>query len=272
MIRIERTSAYKIMLFSAAVVAIAFLTAFLFEKTPIKRNLTIVFVPGLSFTPKIWKSLTESTTLQQLATMEIIDLRKIIPRQSERAEVAQRLQEKLSKYQNVVLVGWSLGGLVLLDFLEFGDTRNIKGLIFISGISDGAMNPLGEKSVSPDFFSDDFQKMEQATKIFVNDFSMSDPKSALLAFNDAMSTSAEQRLYQGQFVATKRKRLDGLAAKPILVIHGRNDKLVSLKHASNLIAEANNAAILVLETESHAPFISHRGQVETRIADFIQSL
>lgn len=91
----------------------------------------------------------------------------------------------------------------------------------------------------------------------------------------SLGFSARRRGYGADMLAIEWNDLDYPLAsldKPILLLHGSEDRNVPLAHSQKVASQAPRAELRILEGAGHAFFILQRGWVETQLFDFLDRI
>jgi pimeloyl-ACP methyl ester carboxylesterase len=173
-----------------------------------------------------------------------------------------------------VLVGWSLGGVVISNYLAMYGDHDIAGAVYVDGVVE--LSP--EQIVShPDVYRDmnapDLKTHLDGERTFVglcfNRRPDSDTFDRLLA-NAAMASWDMQRAIPTMTVLAA----EGLrqAHVPLLFIYGGHDALVNTP-ATLARARALNPRIIskVYAASGHAPFIEEPDRFNHDLAEFVRS-
>jgi pimeloyl-ACP methyl ester carboxylesterase len=179
-----------------------------------------------------------------------------------------------SHARNPVLVGWSLGGAVISNYLAaFGDGR-IAGAVYVAGVIE--LKPeqiVAHPEVYRDLTSSDLKTHLDAERVFLSLCFHTKPASSTferLLANAAMASWDMQRAVQSMTVAAS----EGLskARVPVLLIYGARDALVQAKPAIARAAELNPRIQSKLYADSgHAPFIEEPERFNRDLSGFIDS-
>lgn len=176
-----------------------------------------------------------------------------------------------------VVVGWSLGGLVIATYLRDHGGEALAGAVFVDAVTKFAPElftaengPLLEDLDAPD---EDVRR--KATRAFVEACFVTPIEPAEL---DGLLKSAgvlppdEQR-------AIQRISIDGVEQalrdfrKPALVIHGRADRMLNEAMARYTASTVSGARFALYERSGHAPFIDETPRFDdelTRFAERVQ--
>lgn len=163
---------------------------------------------------------------------------------------------------DVVLVGWSYGGLVVLDYLERHGTDRVAGLALVGAVSgigtEAATDVLGEDYLAllSGFGSTDAEESVAALRAFVDlctydDLSPSD-RYFVLGYNVVVPPHVRDGLRDR--TVTHDDELESLDV-PALLVHGADDAVVlpeaSRRHADRL----DDAERVTYPETGHSPFL-----------------
>ncbi|WP_235938864.1 alpha/beta fold hydrolase [Schauerella aestuarii] len=175
-----------------------------------------------------------------------------------------------SKASRPVLVGWSLGGAVITNYLaSFGDDR-IAGAMYVGGVIElNADQIVSHPAIYRDLVSPDLKTHLDAVREFLSLCFQTQPDSTTfmrLYANAAMASWTMQKAVQSMSIAS-----DGLskARVPMLMVYGEQDALV---HARPSLARAQvlNPKVRgeVFAKSGHAPFIEEAERFNQVLAGF----
>ncbi|PRY04338.1 alpha/beta fold hydrolase [Paraburkholderia sp. BL25I1N1] len=173
-----------------------------------------------------------------------------------------------------VVVGWSLGGVVISNYLaRYGD-RAIAGAVYVDGVVELAPGQIVDHpDVYRDMNSPDLQTHLDGERTFVglcfNHRPDADTFDRLLA-NAAMASWDMQKEVPTMTVFAAEGL--GKARVPLLFIYGGHDALVDT-HATLARATALNPHIVskVYAESGHAPFIEEAERFNRDLAEFVRS-
>ncbi|MCE4573901.1 alpha/beta fold hydrolase [Caballeronia sp. CLC5] len=173
-----------------------------------------------------------------------------------------------------VVVGWSLGGVVISNYLaKYGD-RAIAGAVYVDGVVELAPGQIVDHpEVYRDMNSPDLKTHLDGERTFVglcfNHRPEADTFDRLLA-NAAMASWDMQKEVPTMTVFAAEGL--GKARVPLLFIYGGHDALVDT-HATLARAAALNPSIVskVYADSGHAPFIEEAGRFNRDLAEFVRS-
>jgi pimeloyl-ACP methyl ester carboxylesterase len=159
----------------------------------------------------------------------------------------------------IALVGWSMGGLVVLDLAQrLGERVSALGLVCTTagGLGD-AKNPLNQIKVAEEMraaIATDF-------RAYVRTFAPSlfkDPKSPLLswAIGQIQKTPPHvaEACIDGMLAADFHASLKTIKV-PTAVLHGKHDALFALAHGEELAKKIPGAKLTVFAGSGHAPLL-----------------
>lgn len=173
-----------------------------------------------------------------------------------------------------VLVGWSLGGLVMSDYLAaYGDTK-IGGAVYVNAVIE-----LNEKLITPHpevyagLASDDLKTHLDALRTFLRLCFHTQPDAAtmeLLLTNAAMASWPMTRSIPTMTSAAS----EGLpkAQVPLLLLYGAKDQLVEVQPSIDRAKALNPKAQSKLYAESgHAPFLEEAARFNQDLVNFVEA-
>jgi pimeloyl-ACP methyl ester carboxylesterase len=174
--------------------------------------------------------------------------------------------------KRAVLVGWSLGGAVISNYLAaYGDSR-IAGAMYVDGVIElkaGQIPP--HPAIYRDMVSPDLKAHLDAERAFLALCFHTQPDAATsgrLLANAAMASWDMQNAVMSMTVAAA----DGLGKSrvPVLLLYGARDALVNPAAAIARTKELRPSVQTALYAESgHAPFIEESARFNRDLAAFV---
>ena len=178
-----------------------------------------------------------------------------------------------------VLVGWSYGPLVILDYIRHYGEDNIGGINFIGGItklgSEEATAVLSPEFLSlvPGFFTEDEVESRRSLEsllrmCFVSQLSEAE-LSGMLEWNLSVPAHVRQALFSRAFDN------DDLMPKmrtPVLITQGANDAIVKPSIVDQHKESIPHAQIHMMANTGHAPFWEDAPSYNQRLREFCESL
>lgn len=180
---------------------------------------------------------------------------------------------KAAHAERAVLVGWSLGGAVISNYLAaYGDSA-IGGAMYVDGVIELKAGQIpAHPAVYRDMVSPDLKAHLDAERAFLAlcCHTQPDPATAsrLLA-NAAMASWDMQRAVMGMTVDA----VGGLGTSrvPLLLLYGKRDALVNPTAAIARAKEIRPSVDTVLYANSgHAPFIEESARFNRDLAAFVE--
>jgi len=173
-----------------------------------------------------------------------------------------------------VLVGWSLGGVVISNYLaKYGD-RAIAGAVYVDGVVELAPGQIVDHpDVYRDMNSPDLKTHLDGERTFVglcfNHRPDADTFDRLLA-NAAMASWDMQKEVPTMTVFAAEGL--GKARVPLLFIYGAEDALVNTQATLARATALNSRVVSKVYTDSgHAPFIEEAERFNRDLAEFVRS-
>jgi len=230
---------------------------------------SILFVHGLSQTYDAWSGQLSSDLAEDLH-LATFDLRghgaseKPFEKEAYQnanlwAEDVRAVIERLG-LTRPILVAWSFGGIVALDYLKQFE-QEVAGLVLVGALTQNAVKSafehLGEAaSHLKDMFSNDFSTQYKASKNFLA------LMTAAPLSNEAMSrqlaatmmTPPQVRFNLGSRKVDHTDTLQSLEL-PILCIHGDKDRVILPSSSQHTLTHTVNATLELYKGIGHAPFL-----------------
>lgn len=177
-----------------------------------------------------------------------------------------------------VLCGWSLGGLVICDYLRHYGQRAIAGINFVAAstaIGTSQANQwLGANFLAlvNGFFSQDALISAQGLESFVRLTTYQPIPLALfyllLGYNTAVPP------YVRRAIPTRIQENDDILRAitvPTLVTHGREDEVVLLAQSQHTASVVPHARTSYYPETGHSPFLEHPERFNQELAAFVES-
>lgn len=243
----------------------------------------IVFIHGLLGSRLNWDAQVQSAELRQYRVITY-DLRghglSDKPSGGEAYHDGRRWADDLdavikgSHAQKPVVVGWSLGGVVISNYLATYGDRDIAGTVYVDGVVELAAGQIVDHpDVYRDMNSPDLKTHLDGERTFVglcfNHRPDADTFSRLLA-NAAMASWDMQREVPTMTVFAAEGL--GKARVPLLFIYGGHDALVdtpaTLARAATLNPRIESK---VYADAGHAPFVEQPDRFNRDLAEFVRS-
>ncbi|WP_280171683.1 alpha/beta fold hydrolase [Agrobacterium pusense] len=254
------------------------------EETGNPQGQPIVFVHGLLGSRINWDSQTADPDLQKFRLITF-DLRghglSAKPDDADAYKDGDRWADDLdavlrgSGATNPVLVGWSLGGVVLSNYLANHGDAGIGGLLYVDGVIElkpDLITPHPE--VYAGLASEDLRTHLDMVRTFLALCFATQPESATferLLSNAAVASWLMTRTVPSMTVQAK----EGLAKakKPVLLIYGGKDNLVRPQPSIER-AKSFNGAIKseIYDNSGHAPFLEEASRFNKDLARFAASV
>ncbi|MBB5942816.1 alpha/beta hydrolase [Xanthomonas sp. 3307] len=179
-----------------------------------------------------------------------------------------------SQARKPVLVGWSLGGAVISNYLaKFGDS-GIAGAVYVDGVIE--LKPeqiVAHAQVYRDLNSPDLKTHLDAVRAFLGLCFHTPPDQATferLLANAAMASWDLQRAVQSMTVQAEQGL--GKAQVPVLLLYGERDALVQAKPTIARAKALNPRIRSVLYAQSgHAPFLEESQRFDRDLAGFVDA-
>lgn len=193
---------------------------------------------------------------------------------------ADDLRAVISHYgkQQVALVGWSSGALVIGDYLRHHGQADISGIVLVSGLHGLGVSDLngmlgtGPAEYMPDTMVDDletqYRAIQRCTRDMVVDIS---PAQLQLLTAQAMMTAPPVRAAMMNRVVDNTDVLTSFT-KPALIIHGRHDPFILADAAQHLHKLCSRSTVSIYEKSAHMPFREEPEKFNRELARFIHEL
>ncbi|AHF66673.1 MULTISPECIES: alpha/beta fold hydrolase [Pseudomonas] len=181
---------------------------------------------------------------------------------------------KASHAEKPVLAGWSLGGVVISNYLaRYGDSR-IAGALYVNGVIE--LKPeqiVAHPEVYRDLNSTDLKTHLDTVRTFLALCFHTPPDTQTferLFANAAMASWNMQKAVQSMTVEAARGL--GNAKVPVLLLYGSRDALVQARPSIARATQLNpNVQSKLYEHSGHAPFVEEAERFNRDLAAFIDS-
>ncbi|GFM67058.1 alpha/beta hydrolase [Pseudomonas lijiangensis] len=181
---------------------------------------------------------------------------------------------KASHAEKPVLAGWSLGGVVISNYLaRYGDSR-IAGALYVNGVIE--LKPeqiVAHPEVYRDLNSTDLKTHLDTVRTFLALCFHTPPDTQTferLFANAAMASWDMQKAVQSMTVEAARGL--GNAKVPVLLLYGSRDALVQARPSIARATQLNpNVQSKLYEHSGHAPFVEEAERFNRDLAAFIDS-
>lgn len=241
----------------------------------------IVFIHGLLGSHLNWEKQTSSPELQRYR-MITYDMRghglSGKPDDAEAYRDGRRYADDLSAVlkatgtKRPVLVGWSLGGVVLSNYLAAYGDAGIGGVMYVDGVvelSAALITP--HPQVYAGLASDDLKTHLDAVRTFLGLCFNTQPDTATLErllSNAAMASWTMTRITPSMTVAAAT----GLpkAQVPVLALYGAKDELIKVQPSIERLKELNpRIQTKLYDNSGHAPFLEEAQRFNYDVAAFV---
>ncbi|MFP8967625.1 alpha/beta fold hydrolase [Pokkaliibacter sp. CJK22405] len=172
-----------------------------------------------------------------------------------------------------VLVGWSLGGAVISNYLTYYGDKNLSGAMYVDGVIELKADQItSHPAVYRDMISTDLQTHLEGERTFLrlcfNQQPDQDTFDLLLA-NAALASWQMQQSVQSMSVAAEQGL--GKAQVPIMLIYGEKDALVMPTAAIARAREFNkNIQTSLYANSGHAPFLEEAERFNQDLLHFVK--
>ena len=177
-----------------------------------------------------------------------------------------------------ILSGWSYGGVIICDYIQFYGEDQIGGTHLVSAVTrlgEPVMPFLGKAFVDciPGFFSTDAETSSKALQTFMHICAYGEPKPEDYYFFLGYNTIVPPYVRQGLFSRTLN--YDDLLTrlrKPVLITHGVKDEIVlhqMSEHNAHLLPGARFSSY---PDVGHAPFWEATERFNQELCEFAVSL
>lgn len=245
----------------------------------------IVFIHGLGQSYLSWAKQTNSEILKDFRIITY-DLRghgnSDKPNVSAIYADGKRWGEELdsvikkAKLKKPTLIGWSLGGFVIANYLNIYGDKKVSGIVLVDPVVKFAPEYFGKDSgpMMSGLADEDLKFRSLAIVNFLRAcFKIPPTKEefeVMLAFN-AMVPKVVHIGMNNLTVLPSDKVLSSLKA-PTLIIQGQHDQLVSMAMAKYAKDTITNSSLMIFEKSGHAPFFEEDEKFNIAVKEFVGKL
>ncbi|MEO9599500.1 alpha/beta hydrolase [Parasphingorhabdus sp.] len=177
--------------------------------------------------------------------------------------------------QNPVLVGWSFGARVIMDYLRHYGDASVAGLVFLGGYLLEDPANLGAELLNsfPKMLDENVELRGEGDAAFVNAMFAEPPKPPLL---DALKSVCGNIPYivRRNMVGRILDYEDVMAGlrKPVLLLHGEEDALMLPSMSQNVSTIIPHAELKLISGCGHALFIEDAERFDQHLQSFVAGL
>lgn len=180
-----------------------------------------------------------------------------------------------------VLVGWSYGTLVVMDYMRLHGTQNIAGIVMTGAY--GGLNKPEVKAAPPasefvriraDLAGPDLDRKWAASRSMVKYLTAHTMPDAWIERATALGLLLPQAARVGMFSQPfdNTDLIAGLQTLPMLFLMGGKDFGAPEAMGRQLVARLPRARMLIHPDDGHSPFIESPEQFNRELGEFVQSL
>jgi pimeloyl-ACP methyl ester carboxylesterase len=180
-----------------------------------------------------------------------------------------------------VILGWSYGTLVVLDYMRLHGTRNIAGIV-MTGAYGGLTTP-NAKAAPPapeflqlraDLAGPDLDRKWIASRAMAKYLTAKPMSEAWMERATALGLLLPPAARTGMFAQPfdNTDLLAGLQTLPMLFVMGAKDAGSPVALGRQLVASLGRARILIYPEDGHSPFIESPEQFNRELSEFVDSL
>ena len=193
---------------------------------------------------------------------------------------ADDLQAVINRHKTdpLVLVGWSIGSLVIGDYIRHYGEDNIAGIVMVNGLHGLGIEELtgmlgtGPGEYMPDTMNNDFEKQYKAMLRCNRDMmTQIEPDLLQLMTAQSMMTAPAVRAAMMSRVIDNTDVSTGFG-KPALIIHGRHDPFILINAAERLQKLFPNSTLSIYEKSAHMPFGEEPEKFNRELARFTRQI
>lgn len=243
----------------------------------------VVFIHGLLASHIVWSKQFDSTLLAKYRLVTY-DLRghgfSGKPTDAASYKDGKRWGDELNtviaaaKLKRPVLVGWSLGGVVMTNYLSIYGDEQIAGLVFVDAVIELKPDLLkAHPETAEAMRSTDLETYLEGTRQFLRQcfYTQPDAKTFELLYGNATMASAEMTRAVNTGISIPAETTLPKVAVPVLLIQGENDDLVQRKMVERGQKLMPKAEVLFYADTGHAPFLEQPERFNQDVDNFVRS-
>lgn len=178
-----------------------------------------------------------------------------------------------AKLRRPVLVGWSLGGYVVGAYLRRYGGKSLAGINLVDAVTKLSAELLTDEAgaFTRTTTSHDLAERTGATADFLaacfHQQPAADEMRRMLVINGMTARAVNEG-----FIKTETSDLEPVFkqfAGPILLTHGKHDRLVRLAMSERIKALHQNSRLSVFDASGHSPFFEEPARYSRELADFV---
>ena len=184
------------------------------------------------------------------------------------------------KIERPIIVGWSFGGYIAVDYLRHCGSHCARGLVLVSTLAGLVENPpqpdleaLGvppnNGDVRADNYHDVFLGIDWTARV------MTAEPTPQYVLDQKKLSMAMTPPYVRRAMAAKRLDNSDIARNidlPVLLIHGGKDATIPRYKVDEVLGLLPNATALTYESSGHSPFEEETSRFNADLSDFLKSL
>lgn len=234
------------------------------ENNPNQSKPTLVFLPGTLCTSAVFDGLVKS----DLYHSQVLNLSAEHSLSATTAKLKQQIGER-----NVVLVGFSMGGMLAFDFIRHYPNQ-VTGLCLIN--SNCHADQTSRKAGRMQHFQ---LAQEQGLTQLMREvylpvyFSDPDSSAAQLVVDMAEQIGMDGFAAQLEILATRPDSASTLAqfTKPTLIMGSDNDLPCPVSHQQFMAAQAKNSELHIMKGAGHFAILEQSAQIHTYIEHWVNT-
>jgi pimeloyl-[acyl-carrier protein] methyl ester esterase len=179
---------------------------------------------------------------------------------------------RIDRYQDIFLVGWSMGGWKALDLWQENQKR-IKGIVLVSAFAKYVQSddyPCGTPLALLRKLEKRFLKDYKTGIIYFYDLIFEDQKRHYLIEKLPAPDEAKIRWWFDKLRNEDKRSVLGQINVPVLIIQGDSDKIVSPASALYLKERIKNCEVHILPNVGHAPFFEEKEKFNLILREFVR--
>jgi non-heme chloroperoxidase len=177
-------------------------------------------------------------------------------------------------FKKPALVAWSLGGVVVLNYLHTYGGKDLSGVVFAGAIVGSRPEFFSSLDLFPPLYSDYLKQRSRGIVDFVRACYGKQPDQndfELILISNAMVPAVMQRAVPTMVAGVSEHSLKSLK-RPVLIVHGEKDSLVTKSMAVYAHRLLQNSKLQMYSECGHAPFYEEPARFNEDLRSFIMGI
>jgi pimeloyl-ACP methyl ester carboxylesterase len=177
-------------------------------------------------------------------------------------------------FKKPTLVAWSLAGVVVLNYLHTYGEKDVSGVVFAGAIVGSKPEFFSSLDLFPPLYSDDLGERSRGIVNFVRACFYKQPDQndfeVMLTYN-GMVPAVMQRAVRKMVAEVSEESLKSLE-RPVLIVQGEKDSLVTKSMALYAHELLQNSTIKMYSECGHSPFYEQSARFNQDLRSFVMGI